>query len=84
MWASQTSESVLAVLGILLSALLLALMWLASLQHVKQHVKSPRRRRALLVIPPQNGDQIMDWIAVFVLISPFVLVIAWIGDLFGS
>jgi hypothetical protein len=69
----------LAVLDLLLSVLVLAGLWVVALQRVTR----PRRRRALLVIPPQNWDHTKDWIAVFVLISPFVVVINWIGDLFG-
>jgi hypothetical protein len=70
----------LAVLEAFLLVLLFALLWVAALQRVIR----PRRRRALLVIPPRTSDQTTDWIAVFVLIAPFVLVIDWIGDLFGS
>lgn len=74
------SELTVDVLEALLSVLLLALLWVMALQRVMR----PRRRRALLVIPPRTRDQTTDWLAVLVLIAPFVLVIDWIGDLFGS
>jgi hypothetical protein len=78
--ATEPQKLPLSVLDVLLSVILLSLIWVASLWRVTR----PGRRRGLLMIPPRNSDQRWDWIAVLIVIAPFVLLIDWIGDLFGN